>query len=71
MASFPEYWTEPDPEGMEEISRQPLTGECTHKDEETQACVHWERNHPAFWGHCSHASCPNYMNVCPLHKEGL
>lgn len=32
-------------------------------------CEHWERTSPAFDGHCSHGSCPNYMNSCPVHKE--
>jgi hypothetical protein len=32
-------------------------------------CDHWESKSPAFYGHCSHASCPNYMNSCPVHTD--
>ena len=32
-------------------------------------CDHWERTSPAFCGHCSHASCPNYMDSCPVHQN--
>ena len=32
-------------------------------------CEHWERESPSFHGHCSHASCPNYMNSCPVHSD--
>lgn len=34
-------------------------------------CEHWESNSFAFSGHCSHASCPNYMEACPAHKTPL
>jgi hypothetical protein len=27
-------------------------------------CEHWETSSPMFSGHCSHASCPNYMDGC-------
>ena len=42
--------------------------ECSRKTKEAQGCTHWETKSPAFWGHCSHASCPNYMEACPLHQ---
>ena len=32
-------------------------------------CGHWESSSPAFNGHCSHASCPNYMDSCPVHEN--
>jgi len=32
-----------------------------------QACEHWESGHPNYSGHCSHASCANYMDACPVH----
>ena len=32
-------------------------------------CDHWERTSPGFCGHCSHASCPNYMDSCPKHQN--
>jgi hypothetical protein len=33
------------------------------------ACEHSEAGSPAFNGHCSHASCPNYMDSCPRHEN--
>ena len=42
--------------------------ECSRKTDAAQGCGHWETRSPAFWGHCSHASCPNYMEACPLHQ---
>ncbi len=33
------------------------------------ACEHWESTSPGFYGHCSHASCPNYMDACPRHQD--
>ena len=32
-------------------------------------CDHWESKIPNYHGHCSHGSCPNYMNSCPVHEE--
>lgn len=40
--------------------------ECSRQD-----CEHWEAATPAFHGHCSHASCPNYMEACPRHQTAL
>jgi hypothetical protein len=32
-------------------------------------CEHWESARPSLSGHCSHGSCPNYLNGCPAHQE--
>lgn len=32
-----------------------------------QECDHPESARPGLHGHCSHASCPNYMESCPPH----
>ena len=34
-----------------------------------RACEHWESTSPMFSGHCSHASCWNYMDSCPVHEN--
>ena len=40
--------------------------ECT-----SVPCDHWEsKESPEFYGHCSHASCPNYQNLCSVHRRG-
>lgn len=41
---------------------------CSSRNDEAQGCAHWENSSPSFRGHCSHASCPNYMEACPLHQ---
>lgn len=33
-----------------------------------QECEHWESKTASYRGHCSHASCPNYMEACPKHR---
>jgi hypothetical protein len=35
----------------------------------TPACGHWEAARQGFSGHCSHGSCPNYMDACPQHRD--
>ena len=32
-------------------------------------CEHSEARSPMFSGHCSHASCPNYMDACSVHEN--
>lgn len=31
-------------------------------------CEHWESENMSLRGHCSHASCPNYLQACPRHQ---
>ena len=47
------------------MSTETARQECNHEQ-----CEHREANteHKGFWGHCSHASCPNYMESCPRHQ---
>jgi membrane glycosyltransferase len=45
------------------VSEAVAASECSR-----QGCAHWESKNPAFWGHCSNTSCPNYMEACPLHQ---
>jgi len=33
-----------------------------------QACGHPESKRPGFYGHCSHASCANYLESCLPHQ---
>lgn len=36
---------------------------------ENPACEHWEAASGSYFGHCSHASCPNYLNSCLRHDQ--
>jgi hypothetical protein len=50
---------------------EPDPYEPTHEDCTKVPCDHWESIESTyFYGHCSHGSCPNYREICPVHEGG-